>query len=82
VTEAEDRSVHSPGLPQFKDQRTVYGGIAIWTGLLLAALVLRDDLEAEGRGWWIWAAVTGIVLGLVALGYIRGRAVLSERKDD
>jgi hypothetical protein len=53
------------------DRATVLVGIGLWVVALVAALLLRDRLAAEGRGWWTWTALVGIGLGLVGLGYLR-----------
>jgi FtsH-binding integral membrane protein len=42
----------------------------VWAVLFLAGLAEHDRLEAAGRGWWVWTAVAGIVLGFVGLAYV------------
>jgi MYXO-CTERM domain-containing protein len=28
---------------------------------------MRDDLQDDGRTWWIWTCVAGVALGLLGL---------------
>lgn len=53
---------------------TVTIGTAVWAILLVAALIARDWLEANGRGDWVWIAAAGTGLGLLGLRYTRRRA--------
>ena len=53
------------------DRTTVLVGIGLWAVALVATLVLRDRLMADGRGWWTWTALAGIGLGVAGLGYLR-----------
>ena len=48
-------------------------GLALWALALVAVLVV-PSLRSDGRGWWVWGPVAGLVL--VGLGYAylaRGR---------
>ena len=58
--------------------RLVMIGTAAW----LVALVLTVAIPAlhrDGRDWWPWAAVSGVLLGLVGLAYIRiGRGNIAD----
>ena len=65
-----DRRPDPPPL-QTNDRAVVWFGIAVWGILLLAALVLRPQLEEQGRGWWVWTPVAAIVLGFYGLHYLR-----------
>jgi Protein of unknown function (DUF2530) len=47
--------------------RTVQVGTALWAVALVVALVLRDPLSDDGREWWIWTCVAGVVLGLLGI---------------
>lgn len=47
--------------------RTVQIGTVLWTVALVVTLVMRDTLQDEGRGWWIWTCAAGVVLGLLGL---------------
>lgn len=45
-------------------------GTAIWAVLVLVGLVLRSWLQENGRGWWLWVAVAGFLLGLAGLAFV------------
>lgn len=47
--------------------RTVQIGTALWAVALIVALVFRDDLVADGRQWWVWTCVAGVILGLLGI---------------
>lgn len=55
------------------DRATVLVGCAVWTVLLVLGLLNRGTLEADGRGWWVWTCVAGLVLGLVGLAWLQVR---------
>lgn len=57
------------------DRRAVLVGTGTWAVLLVVAVVVRDDLRADGHGWWLWVCVAGIALGLVGLLYLHRRTV-------
>jgi hypothetical protein len=48
------------------DRVAILVGIALWL-LAIAALQLIEPLRAASEGWWIWAGVAGVVLGLLGL---------------
>jgi hypothetical protein len=49
------------------DRKALLAGIIVWV-LVLAALVLFiDPLREAGNGWWLWAAISGIAIGLLGL---------------
>lgn len=50
----------------------LYGTVA-WTVALVACLLLRDRLAADGRTWWAWVCVAGALLGLAGLWFVRRR---------
>ena len=56
------------------DRATVAVGSGIWVVLLVLALLRADDLEATGRGWWVWACVSGVTLGVIGLTWLQLRA--------
>ncbi len=56
-----------------------YGTIA-WALALVACLVFRTPLADAGRGWWLWVCVTGALLGLAGLAYVRRRAAAYRRQ--
>ena len=45
-------------------------GTAIWGVLLIVGLLLHTRLQAADRGWWIWVAVAGFLLGLAGLAFV------------
>ena len=47
--------------------RTVQFGTALWAVALVATLIARGTLDEQGRTWWIWTCVAGLVLGLLGL---------------
>ncbi len=55
------------------DRKPMLIGIGIWIVALALILVFRSPLTAAGDGWWIWACVGGIVLGLVGVFYTQLR---------
>lgn len=57
------------------DRKAVLVGTAVWAALLTGAVVVRDDLVAQGRGWWLWSCAAGVALGLVGLAYLHRRRV-------
>ena len=54
-----------------------------WAVALIVLLIVRDRLPA-GERWWVWTAVTGLVLGGFGLLYVphlqRRRAEAAERR--
>ena len=50
----------------------------VGTGLFAVAtvvlLVLKSDLDATGRGWWVWVGACGVLLGIIGYAYCRRRA--------
>jgi len=48
-------------------------GTFVWGVALLACLLLRDQLSAGGRGWWVGACLAGFLLGLPGLWFVRRR---------
>ena len=49
-------------------------GTIIWTVATVIMILLRDQLEASGRGNWIWICACGVLLGLLGIRYTRRRA--------
>ena len=52
--------------------RTVQIGTALWAIALVATLIFRDKLGDNGREWWIWTCIAGLLLGLAGV-YITTR---------
>jgi hypothetical protein len=48
-------------------------GTLVFAVLSGVALLDQRRLAAEGHGWWLGVTVTGVVLGLLALGYAARR---------
>lgn len=49
-------------------------GTALFAVAFLILLPLRASLERDGHGRWPWIALSGFVLGLMGLVYVRRRA--------
>lgn len=49
-------------------------GTVLFAVAFLILLPLHASLEHAGRGRWPWIALSGAVLGLMGLGYLRRRA--------
>jgi hypothetical protein len=54
--------------------RAVGVGTILWTIAFLVCLLLREQLAAAGSSWWTWVCLTGALLGLPGLWYVRRRA--------
>ena len=67
------RVVRSEDLPRFSISTPVAVGLAIWVVLLAAGIVKHQQLAQDGHTWWIWTAVSGVVLGLLGWLYITVR---------
>ena len=50
--------------------RIVLAGLACWAVALLVVLAV-PSLHTGPRDWWPWACVSGLVLGLLGLAYVR-----------
>lgn len=50
--------------------RIVLAGTAAWLVALVLTLLV-PTLHSGARYWWPWACVTGLVLGLLGLAYLR-----------
>lgn len=46
---------------------TVAIGTVLWAVALVGCLVFRDTLADDGREWWTWTCVAGVVLGCLGL---------------
>ena len=59
--------------PRLRTIVLVRWGMVLWA-VALAVLVAAPPLRADGRGWWLWVPVAGIVLGALGHAYLaRGR---------
>jgi len=54
-------------------------GTGIWSVATLIMVLMRDQLEASGRGDWIAIGVCGIILGLLGMRYTKRRVTRIER---
>ena len=54
-------------------------GTGLWSIATLIMVLMRDQLEASGRGDWIAIGVCGIILGLLGMRYTKRRAARIER---
>ena len=54
-------------------------GTGLWSVATLVMVLMRDQLEASGRGDWIAIGVCGIILGLLGMRYTKRRAARIER---
>ena len=62
--------------------RTVEVGTVLWAVALVVSLLLRSRLTDDGRSWWIWTCVAGVLLGVVGIVITtRRRARLAKRAD-
>jgi Protein of unknown function (DUF2530) len=50
--------------------RIILAGLACWVVALVVVLAV-PSLHTGSRDWWPWACVTGLVLGLLGLAYVR-----------
>ena len=79
LSESERRPDPAPARADAR--KAVVAGTVAWLVLLVLSLVFREQLDAVGLGWLVWAAVTGVVLGvlgLVAVLVIRRRIARQE----
>ena len=53
-------------------------GTGLWSIATLIMVLMRDQLEAAGRGNWIAIGVCGIILGLLGMRYTKRRAARME----
>ena len=60
------------------DRMPVLAGTVAWAVLALIAWFEYDDLADDGRGWWLWTAVSGVALGLVGFWYMHRRKLRGE----
>lgn len=54
-------------------------GTGIWSVATLVMVLMRDQLEASGRGDWVAIGVCGIILGLLGMRYTKRRVARIER---
>lgn len=54
-------------------------GTGVWTVATLVMVLMREQLEASGRGDWVAIGVCGIILGLLGMRYTKRRVARIER---
>lgn len=55
-------------------------GTGIWALLFVLGLSLQSELASTGREWWIWTALSGVLLGLVGYAYLVVRRPRADRR--
>ncbi|GAB3107884.1 hypothetical protein GCM10027055_04000 [Janibacter alkaliphilus] len=64
-----------------RSDRIVLAGLGLWAIALLLVLLVPSWHEGE-RGWWPWACVSGLALGVLGWVYLRrGRGNAAEAND-
>ncbi len=48
-------------------------GTAVFAVAAVVLAVFREELAAQGNGWWFLVAVAGVVIGVCAMGYTTWR---------
>ena len=49
------------------DRKALLAGIIAWVVALAALVLFIEPLRDAGNGWWLWAAIAGIAIGLLGL---------------
>jgi uncharacterized membrane protein len=65
LSESERRPDPAPARADARKAALV--GTIGWVLVLIAAVVFRDSLEEADLGWLVWAALTGVVVGVIGL---------------
>ncbi|MEJ5912899.1 DUF2530 domain-containing protein [Pseudokineococcus sp. 1T1Z-3] len=65
----------TPPAPRTDDRRAALAGLGVWSVATVVVLLQRGSLAADDRGWWVWACVAGLVLGLVGLVHLQRREI-------
>lgn len=78
-TSAEQRSKSELTPLEVNGITAVTLGTGIWSVATLIMVLMRDQLEASGRGDWIAIGVCGIILGLLGIRYTKRRVARIER---
>jgi len=74
LTRVAEGSERDTELPQSSEAAPVAVGTAVWALLFVIGLVIRPALEHSGRGWWVWSAGCGVVLGFLGFYLLRRHA--------
>ncbi|WP_101258830.1 DUF2530 domain-containing protein [Streptomyces barkulensis] len=59
---------------------TVVGGTVIWFTLFLVQLPFYGWFDDHDRTWWLWTCLTGGVLGLYGIWFVRRREAALRRE--
>ncbi len=51
-------------------RKAALAGTLGWVLVLIGTIVFRDALDEAGLGWLIWAAATGVVVGVIGLAVV------------
>jgi hypothetical protein len=62
---------------QSDDVAIVTLGTGLWALALVATLLWRERLTADGRDSWVWVCAAGLFLGLVGVRHVRRRRAAS-----
>jgi hypothetical protein len=65
----------TPPAARTDDRLAALAGLAAWAVALVVVLARRGSLVADDRGWWVWACVAGLVLGVVGLVHLQRREI-------
>ncbi|MCH5675887.1 DUF2530 domain-containing protein [Streptomyces gilvus] len=58
---------------------TITGGTILWFVLFLAQLPFYGWFDDHGHTWWLWTCLTGGVLGLYGVWFVRKRDAAIKR---
>lgn len=53
--------------------RVLAVGTVLWAIALIGTMVFRQQLAADGNGWWLWTCLAGVLFGLVGVGFFARR---------
>jgi small-conductance mechanosensitive channel len=71
-TRSRERRPDPP--PMTTNERSlVWTVTAVWLVLGVLAAVGYGRLAADGRGWWLWTPVIGVLLGLLGIRWLAGK---------
>lgn len=52
-------------------RKAALAGTIGWVLVLVGAIAFRDTLDEAGLDWLLWAAVTGVVVGVIGLAVVQ-----------
>ena len=65
----------TPPAARTDDRLAALAGLAAWAVALVVVLAQRGSLVADDRGWWVWACVAGLALGVIGLVHLQRREI-------